>query len=302
MDSRTGLLEFLDERDWPQFPQWVCEAGLSDPFGLLPAWAPVPTVVGHGLDRDEARTEVLLAALAGYASLAVDHRRLLPDRNGTAEWGWDPISGAPRPIPAELAFPALVAEGSAYRPPTGAAAGPSWQEALSEGTRQHCAVLLEQRLADFEGPLPRLDVPGFPLNERADHLRRLLGEVGEPAVAHDLTGLLSIPACALRVGADTVLAVGSTLTAALGEALDRGLLAWQARTEDRPDCAPHTVPGIPAEQETSPEASRPKSTGTPPSARALRALGFTPVVIALDHDPEAARILPYLVQVVILDE
>lgn len=303
VDARTGLFSSVDEEDFTQFPQWVCRARLSDPFGLLPAGAPLPEVVGYGLERDESRTDTVLAACAGYGALAVDHRRLVPLRCGTGEWGLDLVDGNVRLVPSDLVFPVLRTRRTPWDAPTGAAAGLSWNAALWDGLRRHCEDLLEQRLAEVDEPLPRLDVSGLPLDGRAAHLGRLLGETGESVVAHDATGLLSVPACALRVGADTVLVVGSTCPEALGRALERGLLAWQARTESQPAYAPHSIPAISVERDTPVGASEAEEpAGVMRLVRALHAVGRTPVAVALDHDPEIVRILPYLVQVVLVDE
>ncbi|MGH7533971.1 MAG: hypothetical protein ACREMG_00150, partial [Gemmatimonadales bacterium] len=66
IDARTGLLGILDEEELTQVPLSVCRASLSDPYGVLPSWAPIPVVSGWGHDRPAARLRALLAALASY--------------------------------------------------------------------------------------------------------------------------------------------------------------------------------------------------------------------------------------------
>lgn len=308
VDARCGLFGQLDEDELTQLPLWVCRAGVSDPCGLLPAWAPAPVVTGHGLDRADAQLSALLEAFAAYGSLAVDRRRLTGSGAlGDADrvpgvWGMDLVTSRPRVVPAITAMPALGGVVVPYRSPVGAAAGLTWNGAVSAALGQHCELLLAQRLAVTDRPCPRLDPAQWNGDGRVVRLSRLLTAAREPVEVYDLTDLLGVPACAVLTGAVTVaLTCGTTMTDALGTGLERALLAWQARSENQPDYAPPAVPQL-GERLRAPAVSPPLSgedAGTTSVGDALRAAGHTPVVVPLDHDPEATRILPYVVQVVL---
>jgi hypothetical protein len=308
VDARCGLFGWLDEDNLTQLPLWVCRAGISDPCCVLPAWAPTPTVTGHGLDRDDARLSALLDAFATYGSLALDRRRLL-ERGGMGDagrtpgvWGMDLATGRMRTVPVSVALPALNGVVVPYRAPVGAAAGLTWNRAVSAALRQHCELLLAQRLAVADRPCPRLDPVQVTGDERVVRLLRLLTATREPVEIYDLDNLLGLPACAVLTGGITVaLACGTTMAHALAAGLERALLAWQARHENQPDYAPPTVPQL-DERLRGPAASDVLPTedmGCTTLVDALRTAGHTPVVVPLDHDPEATQILPYTVQVVL---
>ncbi|MGH4000512.1 MAG: hypothetical protein ACRDTJ_23965, partial [Pseudonocardiaceae bacterium] len=153
-----------------------------------------------------------------------------------------------------------------------------------------------------ERPCPRLDLAQGDGDERVLRLLRLLTAAREPVEVYDLQDLLGLPACAVLTGAVTVaLSCGNTMADAVGTGLKRALLAWQARNENQPDYAPPAVPQL-GERLRAPAVSHSLSggdAGTTSLVDALRAAGHTPVVVPLDHDPEATRILPYIVQVVL---
>ncbi|MFI9235564.1 hypothetical protein [Streptomyces sp. NPDC053079] len=294
VDARTGPLTALDEGDFVQFPLWVCGAAVSDPFGLLPASGPPgplprrpPRVSGYGPDRDTARLTALLAGLACYAALAVDRRRL-----ATGTTALDLRTGRTRTVPAEAAFPELTVP-TAW-PPVGAAAGLSWSQAVFDGLSQHCEARLTTMLTDGGHRPPRLDLTGLPV----EHLARQAGAIGDPT-AHDLSGLLSVPACAVRLGSDTVLACGRTLTEAATRALERALLAWQSRTSGQPAYAPSTVP--PLADGTAFSDARCAAVTADDLVRVLRPHGRAAAVL-LDHDPQVSAVLPFLVQIVLTDD
>jgi hypothetical protein len=79
--------------------------------------------------------------------------------------------------------------------------------------------------------------------------------------------------------------------------------AVQARVHDQPGYAPPPGSALPVRRRGDRPAPVPDS---PPLtvgilAARLRAAGRTPVVVPLDHDPGLVRIVPYLVNVVLLD-
>ncbi len=307
VDPRCGLFGWLDEDDLAQLPLWVCRASVSDPCCLLPSWAPVPVVTGYGLARDEARLQTLLAAFAAYGSLAVDRRRIT-DTGATGgvgrtpgKWGMDLTTGRPKAVPAAVAMPVLNGVTVPYQAPVGAAAGLTWNAAVSAALRQHCELLLIQRLAVADRPFPMLD-PSHLRDERVFRLLRLLAAAREQAEIYDLRGLLGVPACAvLTSGVTVAITCGTTMINAVTTGLERTLLSWQARHTSQPDYAPSTVPQL-GERLCAPAVSESPATeevGITILVDALQAAGQTPVVMPLDHDVEATRILPYVAQVVL---
>ncbi|MFB7585997.1 hypothetical protein [Streptomyces sp. NPDC056169] len=291
-DARTGLLGPVPEATPGPTGLWGCAVAVPDPFGPLPAEAPGVTVWGHGRDARSARLAALLDALATYGTLAAAPNA----RSGREVWGLDLVTDRLRLVPAAEAYPA-PAPGTPYRLPTGAAAGLTWAAAVEAALTGHCEVLVTHRLAQPGVRVPRLALPGHG-GPAALHALRAAGE----PVAHDLSALLSVPACAIRLGDDTVVAVAATWSEALAAAAERALIA-------REKGAPPTGPAVPTVPSVTPDreaAARPLPVEDGVSARAglvevLRAQGRTPVAVLLDHDPEAVRLLPYLVHVALLD-
>lgn len=273
-------------------------------FGLRAAGVP-----------ESARLAAVLTGLARYGMLSIDRRRLARPAGEPVAWGLDLVTGALRRVPAGEVFPAPDREPPS-RPPVGTAAGLTWLDALESGLAQQVEALLALRLADPATRVPRLDLRACETDERGTRLLGILREAGE-TVAHDLSGLLSVPACAVRTGPATVLATGATPAAALRTAAERALAARLSDTEAPSGRAPARLPAIAeitADREApaaagdvggGTEAGRGMGGGAIRWARpadALRALGRTPVAVLLDHDPWAVRILPYVVRVVLIDE
>lgn len=278
VDSRLGLLGTLDEQALAQSPLALCQATVSDPFGALPGWAPPPQVFGWGPDQRTARLRCLLAALATYGLLAAD-----PDAGaeGTV-WGVELPEGRPRPVPASD----LRLTGTS-RTPAGVGAGLSWAEALAAGLRARCEQLLTGRV--------EADGRGVPIEDPvAEALLRQLVLAGEPPEMSDHSAVLGVPAISLTIpGRDPIVSVAGTVPAALRDGLERLLLRWQSRTAGQHAYA-GARPSWPPEGDSS-EAVRTMS-------RALRRMGKAPVAVPLDGDPEAARLLPFVAYVALLDD
>ncbi|MFF5403037.1 hypothetical protein ACFY8K_02725 [Streptomyces misionensis] len=295
-DPRTGLLGTTrcEEITLGAGSRWECRTAVADPLGARPAGTPDAVVTGHGGDREAARVQTLLTALAAYGTLAAHGCRAAraPDDGADDAWGLDLVTGALRRVPVRDAHPAPDG-GVPYRPPVGAAAGLTWAHAVEAGLAQHCEELLSQRLADRTTRVPRLPLPADEAPGAA-HPLSLLRALGEP-VAHDLSALLSVPACGIRLGSRTALAVGATRAEAMRTAAERALLAQRLPAG--------AVPAITPEQERPAEFfPNPRGTaGRPRLAEALRAQGRTPVAVLLDHDPQAVVVLPYVVQVILAD-
>ncbi|SDL92961.1 hypothetical protein [Nonomuraea jiangxiensis] len=287
VDSRLGLLGMLDEQALAQSPLAVCQATVSDPFGALPGWAPPPRVFGWGPDQRTARLRCLLAALGTYGVLAVG-----PDADEGVVWGVELPEGRPRPVPAsELRLTGL----GTSRPPVGTGAGLSWTEALAAGLRARCEHLLATR-ADHAAPTGPEGANGMgaPVGPIAEALLRQLVLAGEPPWVRDHTPVLGVPAFSLTVpGQETVVSVAATAPAALRDGLERLLLRWQSRTA-RQHAYAEARPFWP------PDGDAPEAVRT--MAGALRRAGKVPVAVPLDEDPEAARLLPFVTYVALLDD
>ncbi|MFD4600322.1 hypothetical protein ACFWPQ_20115 [Streptomyces sp. NPDC058464] len=249
---------------------------------------------------DEEDLNTLLAALAGHLA---GRSRLGAIAPRSAVWGLDLDTGVLRRVPAGR--PAVTADPPGH-PPVGVAAGLTWVSALETGMTAHCEALLARLLAEPGTRVPRLCLAGLcdgrcspgDCAKSATGAARRLYAAGEP-VAHDLSGLLSLPGCAIRVGPrpDTVVATGATRAEAVRRATARALRALTAA-----DPGPRTLPAIGPDQELPPPGagpSHPVHWSRPLDA--LRAQGLTPVAVLLDQDPRVNEVLPYLVHVVLLD-
>jgi len=203
-------------------------------------------------------------------------------------WGPDWQSARVRALLAGLAtYQSLLEDGQPsvpYVAPVGVAAGLSRAQAVAAGLAQHCERLLR-----------RCDPGGFPAvplmdDPQVTRLAGLLDATGERVIVRDLTGVLGIPAyCA----GDRAAACGMTAQAAMRRALERMLLAWQARTEGQPDYA-DPVPRW-ADDVCGQGADAEAAVGA--FTRALADAGREPVVSPLGRDAEVAGLLPFVVRV-----
>ncbi|NUT91096.1 MAG: hypothetical protein HOY78_03620 [Saccharothrix sp.] len=272
VDERVGVLRVLDEGDLPQVPLAVCRATVSDPEAVLPTWAPLPEVVGWGVDRDQARWHTALAALATYGSLV--------DRGGERV---DLLTGRP------CALPRVVAR-APYRAPVGVAAGRSWGDAVTAGLRAWCEAVL----AEWSEPGRPCDpdaVVRSSGDERASELLRLLRAADVPVVVADLGDVLGVPAFVVHAGGGSVVTCAATAAEALRDGLERVLLRWQ--------CGPWAdavVTRWVVDGDGLPAADDPRCRTL---AAALRRVGRTPVAVPLVADDAVRERVPYLVRVVV---
>jgi hypothetical protein len=312
LDPRLGLFAFPDN-DWEQLPLQVCEAVVADPVGWLPARL---RTVGSGITDQAARCESALRALARYATLMVDPRRLVHPwtrRQLTTDPAADPRPGAAwghevddtdrlRVVPAASAFPVLA--DPSPDPPVGVGAGYDWAAAVTAGLASHARTLAMSGVERTATPYPPVDLATVSgLDESGERCRRLLAGLGQLPECYDLTGPLGVPAFAFCQGTATVaVTAGGTAGAALGDGLRCTLLAVQARVHDQPGYAPQAGPPLPARlRGTTPRRPDPAPVTPEQVAARLRDTGRVAVAVPLDHDPGLAEILPYLVQVVIVD-
>ncbi|MCX2951554.1 YcaO-like family protein [Lentzea sp. NEAU-D7] len=183
---------------------------------------------------------------------------------------------------------ALAAFARAASGEPGAAAGYSWEEAVTTGALAHAAArTLAERLTAPAGRVELDRVPGI------EYFLAMIGALGEELVVHDVTGSLGVPVVvgALSGGA-TASGAGLTRAAAVVACLRDLLLIRQAEINDQPvyapaGCAPVALPG----ERLAPE---------PPAVTAdevLRRLGAH--VVALDHDQAVSEVMPFVVEVVV---
>lgn len=317
LDPWLGLFSLTDN-DWGQVPLQVCEAVVADPAGWLPS-ASRPRMSGSGFTHQAARCEAGLRALARYASLMVDPRRLVDPgthRQLTTDTAADPRPGAAlgvevdapqrvHAVPATSAFPVLTAPSTDL--PVGVGAGYDWGEALTAGLVSHAralAVSALRRTTVTTYPLVDLTKAGDLLDEAGQRCRRLLDERDELPDCYDATHPAGVPTFAFCRGHATICVIGgATAGAALGDGLRRVLLSAQEKINGDVGYGPSPGPPLPAPRRgTLPEpVSRGREPRTPAQIAAeLRRLGLVAVAVPLDHDPGVTAILPHLVQVVLV--
>ncbi|MCO6006960.1 YcaO-like family protein [Actinoallomurus purpureus] len=198
-------------------------------------------------------------------------------------WGPDRQTARLRALLAGLATYQALAEEERpvvpYRAPIGVAAGLSWSQAVAAGLAQHCEAFL-CRSGDGAFPI----VPAL-ADPEVGRLVGLLEAAGERPEIRDLTTELGVPAYA---AGNARPACGASPVAAMRRALERLLLAWQARTERGPCYAdPVSYWGDEEEAEAAVEVF----------TRALADVGRAPAISVLGRDREVARLLPYVVRV-----
>jgi len=283
-DNRLGLFSDPDERSLAQIPLRVCEISVSDPVGLLGS---VPVVTGTGLDFPTARLRAALRAFACYGSLMVDEARVRDEF--VTGYSLDGLS--PVPVPAKVAFPVLAGSHSLV----GVAAGYSWEEAVTTGLADHCRSLT---IAAVDRARGRIDLAAAPLDAAGARYRSMLAAIGLPVTVYDITH--NLPTFVAHV--DNVpagCATALTATDALTETLSQAILTYQARENGETVYAPPPPPAMPVVDTVVP---LPTSVDLATAAATLTKQGHRPVAVPLDHDPEAAKIMPHMVRVVLLDD
>jgi hypothetical protein len=323
-DSRLGVFGEITERDFAQLPIHVTQASVSDPVGLLGTQAPRPVVTGMGVDFETTRHQAAQLALATYASLMVDPRRLLT-ADGQGPLGLpDDLSAAlsglrcgeldgwvralrltdhrPQLLAATTVFPALGQPSLPYRPPLGVTAAYSWSDAVAAGLVAHCRQLTIAEAQTRTNPFPLVDVASVPADEVIRWCLAMVAALNQPVTVHEVTGSLGVPTLACSLAGRTLsygCAVSSTL--ALRDGLLRLLLAYQAQANDEPAYAPAAVPNLPPHLRgttTQPLQSRPVL-DVPALVAALGRRGYHAAVVPLDHDQEVHKIMPFIAHVVV---
>ncbi|GAA3346690.1 hypothetical protein GCM10020358_58640 [Amorphoplanes nipponensis] len=306
-DPFFGILTAPDEGDFAQTPLHVAHCRVADPGGLAPApehrW-----VAGSGPTFDQARLRTGLRAVARYAALAVDPRRLVDAAGRTAPgedpremlhrvrrrpgdfrlWGYDLTTHEPRLVPAAATFPAL-----AGRPEPGPVTAYDWNQALLTGLLGRASAGLIAR--DPTRPARYVPLTDRPLTADGHRCLRILRSTGEPATCAALLEEAGISGYAVRLG-DRPPAEGWARSgdAALAQAVERTLLAHQSAITGQPRYAPSRLdPPLPHDGDPA--------TGLDDILTAFGRRGLRPVAVPAIHDPAVARVHPFVVSVVLDD-
>jgi hypothetical protein len=320
LDPRLGVLGEVAERDFTQLPLAVSQVTVSDPVRLLGPGGPLPVVTGTGPSLDDARRAAVLRGLAVYGSLMVDPRRLHapagapttgdPEQDLAAlaagkwrgfVWGYGLADRLPHELPAAEVFPALCGVRSCSAPPVGAAAGYDWNQALRSGLIDQCRRLTLTEVASHRQHITPISWTEVAMDARGSRYSLMVQLAGGKVEVYNATGAAGVPTLAFCLDGVTV---AYTCGFSFGEALRDGLaevLLWhQARANREPGYAPAPVPPLPLRGRLSSPAACPAwSTDDGAVTARLAQLGWTAIAVPLDHDPEAAQIMPYLVNVVL---
>jgi hypothetical protein len=322
VDEMAGVFGELSEGDYAQSPLNVCRATVSDPVGLL---GRTTQVVGSGPDFTAARHRGALAALATYASLMVDPRRLVVDepvaclahrspesalaalREDASKafvQGFDVADGSIRLLDAAHVFPVIGADQAVpYRKPSGVAAGFDWQEALTAGIAEHCLARTAAGTTNVSKPAHLVDLDALDA-DGADapvvRYRDLLASTGRRFSVYDLTGTMPMPTflCdldGLQAGSACALNSDDALLATLEQAL----LTYQSMENNQPDYRPPVIsPPVAVSRDSGPVPLLRVRRSVSEVVRDLAADGHRLFVVPLDHDPAITDVLPYLIRVV----
>jgi hypothetical protein len=329
VDGRTGPLLSVSEREFAQLPLHVCEVRVAVPSGLLGRAEVAVPVTAAGPDFATARHRAALRAFAAYCSMVVDPRLLLAGNGSGAPisvtdpeeavgalvagrlegrlWGTRMADGQPCQVDVRTVFPVLRSRAEHDVVASGVFAGYDWADAVSRGLVDRCRELTVAELGHSGAPLPILPLDVVRLDEAGSRYRRLIEALGEPVTAYDVTGTSAVPTFAFCLGDTTVCYTSALSTAdAVREGMEQVLLAFQAASHRQSAYAPPKVPQLPRSRRGDGHAGR----WGPPredidlatAATRLRDRGLTAVAVPLDHDPEMSRIMPYVAQVVLIDE
>ncbi|GAA5038565.1 hypothetical protein HNP84_003367 [Thermocatellispora tengchongensis] len=292
-DPRLGLFAEMDEGELQQLPLYAARARVSDPFGHAGTGdgRERPQVTGAGVTQAQARHETGIAALAAYAALAVDRRRLTSDGQAYAH---NLVLEKDEPVPAELLYPVLRAEPGPFRVPVGLVAGPDAGTALADGLLAHIVALTAAAAVTSGTPFPRVDLDAAALPDTPARYLEMLRVARVPLTAYDVTGPLGVPVYALCVE-DRTIAYAAAPRLAAG--LARVLLDYQGVPTHLDGDAP-ALPEPLRGTDTAAWREAPE-----PDWRALtRTLhehGYQAHAAPAGHDPVIARVLPTLVQVTV---
>jgi putative thiazole-containing bacteriocin maturation protein len=265
------------------------------------------------LEAEQCNVSVLSADQESGASST-------PGRHRMGIWALDLQTKRVCSVPVEQVFPALFQsdqgtctgcdapcahDGSG--PARGIASGMSWEEAICQALLDWCNYLTVEEVKNTRRAYAQVDLSSASLMPEGTYLYRLLREtVGQQLCIYDVTGSLGVPTFATCFG-EQVLAYATHYDEAhaLGIGFERALQRYQAEHCQQLEYVGVPAPALPSFLRAS-RLSVPRY-GLPTAWPArqewllqrLRLNGFRVLVIPLDHDPALARILPFIVQILL---
>ena len=311
VDPVHGIVREIGEDDLPQVPRHLARARVVGRASIRPLDL---DVVADGVDYEQARRQVVLAALALHLESTLDPRavvdaageRILGDTGDLSvlDAAKDRIAADPGRyfLPARRVAddaPVLVPVGRARRceESAGPAPGTAAAEAPDEALTRALLDLLESWAVHAAEPVARvLDGDGVP-----DLVREALGQLrlsDREAWLGVLPGSI-VPTAAATTRHGTAYACGTSHAAATVRAMERAVLAEQVLLHGRADLVPRSwAPALP-----SPDRAVAMPDAAPITLADLRravALRSPDAAVAvLDHDPGVARLGISAVKVVV---
>lgn len=284
VDPGSGLFTLQEGETCVQAPLAVSTATLTAPRLAL-RQPEVCTVAMLSREAEEAWVQAAGDACARYAASLVDQQQV---------FALDVHTQRVCALPAAQALPA----GGPRLP--GVAWGMSWDEAVCRALLEHCNDLTVQRVREARQSYARVDLARLSLPAPGRHLVNLLHlAVGEELSVYDVTGSLGVPTVATCVGARVV---AYTTACDEIEALNLGLLQaleqYQTSTQASVPALPRALRGT---QHSVARYMLPQTWSARRVwlAQRVRTHGFRALVVPLDHDRALARILPWIVRILL---
>lgn len=314
-DETFGLFRYRPDDSTAQSPVHVAEAQVRDPR-FDHGWDRAAVVRAVAFDYATARIEAARRALTRYAERFVDPRRLVgasgaplvPGDTGPAELraalaagapgglvaGYDLVRDRVVRIPAAAVF---ARRGQSHDPSgdaTAAGFGASWTPALTRALAAHW----------WRDPALLGDLPGRPvqvdpttLDEVGRRCARILEELGELPEVYDHRGRHGMTVLSFRRGEHILARVAGSAGEAWTEGLTETLFAVQRWVHgERPRPPRATAPPRRPADEVVADAG---ALDLDAAVAGLAATGRSVVVVALDHDPAVATLLPHALKVVL---
>lgn len=245
----------------------------------------------------------------------------MPGQHKMGIWALDLQTQYVCPVPAEQVFPAFFQQDQGTstewsgtpdtrrgsEPGRGIASGLSWEEAICQALLDWCNYLTVEEVKDAQQTYAQVDLTSVSLTPDGKYLYRLLREaVGQQLCVYDVTGSLRVPTFATCFG-DKVVAYSTHCDEAhaLGIGFERALHQDQAVYCKQLEYTDVPAPDLPsflrASRFSVPHYGLP---ATWPAQREwllqrLQIGGFRVLAVPLDHDPALARILPFIVRVLL---
>jgi bacteriocin biosynthesis cyclodehydratase domain-containing protein len=323
VDERVGIFTAVDDH-FAQVPLATYKVCLSHSRPPEPQGEPI-SVVAVDLDARDAIIRAAQKAYVRYAATTVDRRRLLSaemaqqhplltsdqlmgGETSSSEgelWTW---AMDMQTLQAVL-VPATHVFSSDER---GIAVGMSWDEAVCRALLDWCNLLTVEQMREVQ----QVDLLKMPMTSEGNYLYQLLKTAGEQVTAYDVTGVLQIPTFALYAG-EQVVAYSTDYDAkqALRKGLEQVLWWHQAQhtqnsdnrkglsLRDYPAVSVPALPPVPHEEQLStPAFSAAPETWLARKEWLLQKMwshGMRVFVVPLDHDPTLARMVPFIVRVLV---